>query len=263
MHGGALVLLTITLVVGVLSRQAEGSQNGADIDTEHIFGFIEGSDLGKKGEQEVEVVPTVRWGKQSGSYLATSTPLLFKYSVTDNFRVAPLISFASHNISNVPGLVDRDQFEVEGSGAEIRYRLLDRERAPFGFTLSVDPQWNRIDASTGDRVSQLALPLIALFDKELMPKRLFAAINLAYEPEWTRHSERVSTVAVGGALSTSVVTGVFIGGEVRYERRYDGISLDRFAGEALFVGRNCLRQAFRKGVLLCGVERTDQGPCSG
>src|ERR671926_203581 len=74
--------------------------------------------------------------KRSGSYFATSTMLLYKYSLTDSLRVAPALSFASHNIDDVPGIEDRNQFEFQGIGAEVRYRLRDRAQVPFGFTLS-------------------------------------------------------------------------------------------------------------------------------
>ena len=155
-------LVTYALLTGALllgsefrsacahSSQKVQAKADSEVDTEHIFGFTEGSDLGKAGDKEAELEPLLRIGKRSGSYFATSTTLFYKYSVTNNFRVAPAISFASHHIANVPGLADRDQLELEGAGAEIRYRLLNRERAPFGFTLSLEPHWNRVDPTGGD-----------------------------------------------------------------------------------------------------------------
>src|SRR5829696_10182298 len=65
----------------------------ADIDTEHIFGFIEGSDIGDAGEKEGEAVSSARLGKGSGFYAANSTALFYKYSPVDHFRIAPVISF--------------------------------------------------------------------------------------------------------------------------------------------------------------------------
>jgi hypothetical protein len=43
---------------------------------------------------------------------------------------------------------------------------------------------------------------------------------------------------VGAALAVmaQIRPGLFLGGEARYFRKYEGIGLDDFAGQALFVG---------------------------
>ena len=259
MQLGSYALLSVALLLGSELRSACAHSSApkgqakanSDIDTEHIFGFTEGSDVGKAGDREIELEPLLRFGKQSGSYFATSTRLLYKYSVTNDMLVAPTISFASHNIRNVPALADRDQLEFEGVGAEIRYRFLNRERAPFGFTIALEPHWNRVDATSGEPVDQFAGPIIALLDKELIAKRLYGAINLAYEPEWTRQratgdTERSSTIESSAALATPLAAGVFVAGEIRYVRKYEGIGLDNFAGEALFVGPSLFAKVSEK-----------------
>ena len=213
-----------------------------EIDSEHIFGVTEGSDTGDAGEKELELESFGRFGKRVGSFAATSTALLFKYSPTENFRLAPFISLASHDISNVPGLQDVDRFTVQGAGVSLRYRALDRERAPFGLTFSASPQRNRVDEITGLAVEQYSVDFAALLDKELVPNRLFAALNLIYEPEWTRlrtsgEWERDSTVGLGMALSVQIAQGLFVGAEVRYLRKYEDIGLiNALLGEALFLG---------------------------
>jgi hypothetical protein len=212
-----------------------------DIDSEHLFGFTEGSDIGDKGDREAEVEPVGRFGKRGGTYAATSIPFLLKYTAFDNFRVAPFFSLASHNIANVPGLTDVSRWTLEGVGGEVRYRLLDRQKDPIGLTLSVSGSRNRVDEATGLRAEQYGLQFLALIDRDLIPNRLFAALNLSYEPGWTRlrptpEWERDATVGMSGALSAQVAPGWFLGLEARYFRRYDGIGLDTFLGEALFVG---------------------------
>src|SRR5437588_11583452 len=111
-----------------LTHERPGPTRGEDakhdeIDSEHIFGITEGSDVGDAGETEAEVEPFGRFGKRGGSYAATSTLLTYKYTPIENFRIAPLLTFASHNISNVPGLDNIDRFTFEGAGAELRWRL--------------------------------------------------------------------------------------------------------------------------------------------
>ena len=218
----------------------DGDAKRADIDSEHIFGITEGSDIGDAGEKEVEAEPFGRFGKRVGTYAATSTALSFKYTPVDNFRFAPILSFASHNISNVPGLDNSEKFTLEGAGAELRFRLLDREKAPFGLTLAAALQRNRIDETSGVPVEQYAVELAALLDKELVPERFFAALNLRYGPEWTRPRstgewERDATIGISAAVSAQVAAGVFVAAEARYLRKYEGAALGTFLGEA-FVG---------------------------
>ncbi|HKH00119.1 MAG TPA: hypothetical protein VKB08_05280, partial [Bradyrhizobium sp.] len=198
-----------------------------EVDTEHIFGFTEGSDIGNAGDKEAEVETFGRFGKRFGSYAATSTQFLYKYSPADHVRVAPFVSFATHHISNVPGLDNRSHWTFEGSGAELRYRLWDREKAPVGITLSAVPVFSRVDAGSGAPVEQFGVEASALIDKELIPNRLFAAVNFSYEPEWTRirpgvEWERDSTFGIGGALAVRAYPGFFIAGEARYFRKYEG-----------------------------------------
>ena len=90
-------------------------------------------------------------------------------------------------------------------------------------------------------MEKLAAEFTLAADRELIKDRLFGAINLIYEPEWVRVSatgavERESTIGASLALMAQVMPSVFVGGEVRYLRAYEGVALNRFAGEALFAG---------------------------
>ncbi|HEV1992571.1 MAG TPA: hypothetical protein VGR34_06885 [Candidatus Dormibacteraeota bacterium] len=46
-----------------------------EIDTEHLFGFTIGTDIGEVGEKEIEGQTTGRFGKRDGSYIALSQML--------------------------------------------------------------------------------------------------------------------------------------------------------------------------------------------
>jgi hypothetical protein len=68
-----------------------------------------------------------------------------------------------------------------------------------------------------------------------------AALNLLYQPEWTRfaatgEAEQESTIGAAFALMTRLQPSILFGGEARHLRKYEGIGLERFTGEALFVG---------------------------
>jgi hypothetical protein len=79
------------------------------------------------------------------------------------------------------------------------------------------------------------------FDRELIPDRLVAAVNLLYQPEWTNFlgtgkTEQDTTLGVAWAVMAQVRPGFLIGAEARYLRKYEGSGLDVFAGHALFLG---------------------------
>jgi hypothetical protein len=111
----------------------------AEIDTEHLFGFLTGTDIGEVGEKEVESETTGQFGKRTGSYSALFQRLAFEFMPLPNFRfeVGALASY--HNISGVTDLDDRRQEAFQGLALDLRYRLLDRNHAPFGLTMEVEP----------------------------------------------------------------------------------------------------------------------------
>lgn len=51
-----------------------------------------------------------------------------------------------------------------------------------------------------------------------------------------KSAERSSSFGVSGALAFQALPNVFLGGEVRYLRAYEGLTLQHFRGEAVFVG---------------------------
>src|SRR3954447_20724395 len=51
-----------------------------------------------------------------------------------------------------------------------------------------------------------------------------------------RSAERSSNLGVSGALAFQAFPNLFLGAEVRYLRAYEGLTLQHFRGEAVFVG---------------------------
>jgi hypothetical protein len=212
-----------------------------EIDTEHLFGFTIGSDIGENGEKELENETNTLAGKNGGTYAAVFDQLEAKYTVARNFRIAAAAVFAYHDISGVPDIEDQHRAAFQGASVDARIRLLDRERSAFGFTVSIEPHWNRIDDTTGERVQNHGGTVTLALDKEVVARRLYAAVNLLYEPEVTHFLDadtwvRQSTIGVSGALAMQVRSGVFFGSEVVYRRLYDGLGFARLAGHALFAG---------------------------
>jgi hypothetical protein len=125
--------------------------------------------------------------------------------------------------------------------SEVRYRLINRDHAPFGLTIGAEPHWARVDETSGEPVDNYGSEFSISADKELIRKRLYGALNFVYDPEVTRKRvtgmwERQATLGVSAAITMQVHAGIFFGAEARYARIYDGIGFDLFRGEALFVG---------------------------
>lgn len=213
----------------------------AGIDTEHLFGFMIGSDVGNRGERELQSETTGRFGKGGGTYRAIGQQLELEYVPASNFRIELGGSFAGYDINAVPDLEDRRQLAWQGLSLDLRYRFLDRDTGPFGVTLAVEGHADRTDEVTGDRVRSHGTEVTLAFDRELVPNVAIVAVNLSYQPEWTRllaagTSEYDSLVGLAAGAMIRVAPNVLVGGEARYFRRYEGIGLEELAGQALLIG---------------------------
>ena len=155
-----------------------------------------------------------------------------------------------------------------GLSADIRYRLLDRATAPFGFAIGAEPHWGRADDITGEPVRQYGVDFVAAADWEIIPDRVVAAFNLLYQPETKRSKltgiwSQESTAGVAMAVMAQVRPGIFVGGEARYLRQYDGFGLDNVRRARIFHRADDLFQAFRTGMDGSRLERAGCGPGDG
>jgi hypothetical protein len=62
--------------------------------------------------------------------------------------------------------------------AELRYRLLDREHAPFALTVGAELHWSRSDETSGEPVDNYGTQLSVALDTELVKNLVFGAINV-------------------------------------------------------------------------------------
>jgi hypothetical protein len=215
-----------------------------DVETKYVFGFTEGSGIGLEGEKEFSVDTVARMGKRDGRYWASESKLEFEFTPNQfvQFELGPLVS--GHSIKNVTGLDDRNQIAFGGLFGEMRYLLLDRgPSSPLAITLSAEPEWRRIDETSGARVTNFELELKLNADLELIKNRLYLGANLLYEPEATQDPDHVgagwakeSTGGISAALSYRVVPSVFVGAEVWYLRHYDGTWFNTYTGDAVYLG---------------------------
>ncbi|MFL6839128.1 MAG: hypothetical protein ACJ8FZ_17755 [Bradyrhizobium sp.] len=232
---------TFRVAIVCLSALLPPCVHAEGIDTEHIFGFMIGADVGNVGEREFQSQTTGRFGSTSGKYRAVGQELELELVPFRNFRIELGGAFAAHDINGVPGLEDRRQLAWQGLSVDLRYKFLDRDAAPFGLTFAVESNFSRINDTSAVAVRNFGTEFTLAFDRELIPDLAIATLNLIYQPEWTRllaigAAEQDSTVGAAFGLMAQIRPGLLLGGEARYLRRYEGIGLEELAGQAFFIG---------------------------
>jgi hypothetical protein len=235
-----IVALALIAVFGPSSAEAEDR-----VDSEHLFGFTEGSDIGSKGEREFKNETTLRTGKAAGSFAAGTSEAELKYTLTDNFRISAAATLAYFDVNGVPGLGDANRAAIQQASFSTRFRLLDRNKAPIGMTLSVEPHWGFVDETTGLRSGHFGTETALLIDRELVPDRLLGAFNVQFQNDRVRPDARSvvrheSILGFGLALTAQASPGLWLGGEARYLRSYDGAALNSLSGQALYIGPTVL-----------------------
>ncbi len=229
----------------------------AEVDTEHMFGFGEGTDIGTPFQPEVETELVGRFGRADGSYSATALSLSLKYPFSSWFRVAPTVTVSRFDISGASDIEDRGSIGLELLGLEFRLRPFDREDHLFGLTFVALPFVGFVDPTTGAPGDSWGSSFLIAADREVVPGRLFAALNLAYgfgrvRDYSTGQSVDGSELAFSAAATARLWENVYLGGEVRYRRGFDGLAFGNLTGQAVFVGPT-FYAALGKGASLSGA----------
>ena len=224
-----------------LSALATGYPAHADVDSEHFFGFTEGTDIGTpwQSEGELEVVGHV--GRTAGNYSALSATATLKYPLSESFRLGPSITFTRFDVAGVPDFEDRNVIGLERLALEFRWRPFNRETSLFGLTFVATPFVGFIDEVTGAPGDSWGGTFIVAADRALIPDRLFAAINLSYD--FGRARDYASGLIVDGselglnaAATARLLDWLYVGGEVRYLRAYDSLAFGNLVGQAVYLG---------------------------
>ena len=274
--GTAGFLFTAALISLSAANAVRAQDNAGfyEIETKYIFGFTEGSGIGLEGEKEISTETVTRFGKRDGRYSATETKLEFETTPNQYIQLEMGALVASHGISGVTGLDDRNEVALSGAFGELRYLLLDRgPSSPLAVTLSVEPEWHRIDETGGARVDNYGLEIKINADLELLKNRAYLGFNLLYEPEATRNDmgswDKESKFGVSTALAYRLTPEVTLGAEAWYLRHYEGTWFNTFTGDALFVGPTLYVRLARKifmtaawNIQVAGSEFNDTGALS-
>ena len=239
------VAATLTCPGPVQAEEAgvKSENSGAVTDSEHIFGFTEGTDIGEKGEHEIEVTFVGSFGKV-GRYANIFNESAFRYTWTDRLRLSVGVLSDFYSIHAVPGLANRTSTTISGIDAEARLSILDRRWAPIGLDIGVNPQWRHLDEVSGTDEQSVTMPTTLLVEKDILPGFLYSAVNLTYTPGVSRlPSGSISNVAgqwqhadafeVSAAASAVVAPNVLVGGELRHLSLAEN---GTFRAQAFFAG---------------------------
>lgn len=227
------------MLVGVASLP--GAAETDKVDTEHLFGFTEGTDIGAPKDIEGEVDTTLRAGKRTGSFATVAPELELKYTPLEYFRISGAATLAYYDIAQVPGLDGIQRATLQSTSFNARFRLLDRDRAPFGLTLSVEPHWGLVDEISGLKAEHFGTEILLRADRELLPGLVMGGLNLLFANDLARllasdGLQHESLLAAGIGVAVQAVPDLWIGAEIRYLRSYQGSTPDVFSGQALYMG---------------------------
>jgi hypothetical protein len=224
------------------SRPALAGETFHELESKYLFGFTDGTDIGEEGEKEIEFETTGSYQMKRGRYNATEQEIEWEQVPSQYWGYELSLHGSSHQIAGVPGLDNRNVTNFSGLSWKPKWLIVGRGPGdPVGLSLSIQPEWERIDGTTGAHAANFSSEVRLAADTELIPNRLFAAANLVYAPEWARETgdpawAQQSGVGLTGALTYRITPMVALGGETEYYRAYNGLGLDQYVGEAVYVG---------------------------
>jgi hypothetical protein len=222
---------------GILASAARAD----DIDTDHLFAFNSGTDIGNPGEKEVDATFNGRFGRNGGSYAAVEGELSFQYTASHNLALTLAAATDYHHIKDVADMDDRNAAAFGGLSFQVNYRLIEREKSGVGLAVSAEPHWSRVDDDSGEPINGYGSEFVLAADAEVIPDLLVGVLNVTYEPETSQSRvddtwSRQNTLGFGSGLMLKLHDNVFAGMEARYLRRYDSIGFSAFAGQAFYLG---------------------------
>jgi hypothetical protein len=242
--GLAPALLATGLLAAPLTASAQEVKTDRyyELETKYLFGFTNGTDIGAEGEKEIELETTGAFQRRGGRYHAIEQEFEYENVPTQFWGNEFSAHLLSQQMTNVQGLDNLSQTGFSGLSWKPKWLIVGRGPGnPIGLSLSVQPEWQRLDGTSGVHSSNFSFETRLAADTELIPNMFYAAVNLFYAPEVDRAAidpawSRVSTYGASGALAYRIAPKVTMGGEAEYDLAYDGFAFNTFSGAALFVG---------------------------
>ncbi len=211
-----------------------------ELETKYLFGFTEGADIGAEGEQSVEFETTTAFGRRGGTYGVVEQEIEYEGVPSQFFGFELSAHGFGDSIRKVDGIASASGVNFMGLSTELRYLVIGRgPGSPFGLTLVAEPEWDRIDGD-GRPVIDLSTTFRAIVDTELVPNRVYGAINVTYAPDYAQSPgqpwQDSSTWGASAAIAARVAPKVTVGGEAEVFGAYDGFGFQAFQGTALYLG---------------------------
>lgn len=257
--------LSVCLAGNPLHAAAENfsSDRFDEIETHHIFGFTDGSDIASEGHKEFQFITRVDQGRRAsapqgladdgflaraggggfdGAYRAIEQSVEFEHTPGKSFEYSFGAAALGHRIRGVDGFDDFTGASFKGFFAEFRYVLAKRgDGGPFGVTIQTQPEWAQASDATGLRGTALATSSRLVVDAELLPRRLYAAVNVIFEPELWRGAgaaawQSASTLGLTIGSAYRVTPHFALGWGFQYYRTHTGLGFGHPRGQALFGG---------------------------
>jgi len=210
------------------------------LDTKNLFGFLEGADVGEKGDRSVEFETTGSFGRPQGLYDSIEQEFIFESTLTDSLGLelgAHLLGQDVQRVSGLPGFVG---VNFMGLSAEFRYALIHRTaNLPIQVTLTAQPEWDAV-GDAGQQIVDYNATFRAIADVVSADRRLYGAVNIVYTPDGSRFPGQFwqdsAILAASAALSYRLTPPLMFGAEADYDKAYRGLALQGFRGQALYFG---------------------------
>ena len=231
------------------------STDFSEIETKYIFGFLDGADIGLEGEKAIELETNANMRRRQGRYTALEQEIAFEHVLTQNFSYEFAVHGTAHRIKDDESLGDKSIVRASGLSTKLRYLVLGRgPESPVGLTLSVEPEWSRVDGGQGTATRSLGAVFKAVADTELVANRIYAAANVSYAPEWEKAVgdpawQRASTFSAGLAVAARFTPQVTIGAAGEYFLAYDSLGFGAFQGRSVYVGPTLHVQLTKKTMI--------------
>jgi hypothetical protein len=236
-------VLALALLAPLAARADDGKPDRYyELETKYLFGFTAGTDIGGEGEREFEMETTGAYQARKGRYSATEQEFEFEQVPSQYWGYELSLHSLSQQISGVPGMTNLSQTTFSGLSWTPKWLIVGRGPGnPVGLSLSIQPEWDRIDGTSGAHATNYSFETRLAADTELIANMLYGAVNLVYTPEYTRLATdpgwtHQSTFGATSALAYRITPKVTLGGEVEYYRAYDGLGFNTFNGAAVFAG---------------------------
>jgi hypothetical protein len=210
------------------------------LDTKNLFGFLEGADVGEKGDRSLEFETTGSFGEAQGLYRSIEQEFIFENALTDSFGLELGAHVLGQDIRRAPDLPDFVGVNFMGVSAEFRYVVWRRTAdVPIQVTITAQPEYNSI-AEAGRQANDVTTTFRAIADVISSDRRLYGAVNLVYAPDASRLPgllwEDTAVLSASAALSYRLTPPLMFGAEADYDRAYGGLVPRGFEGEAFYLG---------------------------